>query len=74
MLKESDFSKSNKTEQFTDSTTNVVWETKEGNKLAVYKSKNGAYYVWRTSKKTGKLYKSYLPKDAQIKLGRKYEK
>lgn len=73
VLKESDFSKS-KTEVFTDSVTNVEWETKDGNKLKVYRSRSGAYYVWRTSKKTNKLYKYYLPKDAQVKLGRKYEK
>lgn len=56
-----------------DSTTNAKWI--DNNKTYnVFKSKSGAYYIWKTSKKTGKLYKRYLPKDAQIKLGRKYEK
>lgn len=39
----------------------------------VYKSKTGAYYVWKTSKKTNKKYRMYLPKEIQIKMGRKYE-
>lgn len=30
-------------------------------------------YVWKTSKKTNKKYRMYLPKEIQIKMGRKYE-
>lgn len=29
----------------------------------VYKSKRGSYYIERTSKKSGKEYKQYLPKE-----------
>lgn len=39
----------------------------------VYKSSKGAYYIWKKSKKTGKLYKYYIPKEIQIKMGRKYD-
>ena len=38
----------------------------------VYKSKSGAFYIWKMSKKTGKPYKYYLPKEIQIQLGRRY--
>ena len=38
----------------------------------VYKSKNGAFYIWKISKKTGKPYKMYLPKEIQIQMGRRY--
>ena len=38
----------------------------------VYKSKNGAFYIWKTSKKTGKPYKMYLPKEIQLQMGRRY--
>ncbi len=39
----------------------------------VYKSSKGAYYIWKKSKKTGKLYKYYIPKIIQIQMGRKYD-
>lgn len=38
----------------------------------IYKSKKGAFYIVRTSK-NGKQYRQYLPKELQIKLGRKYD-
>ena len=38
----------------------------------VYVYRNGAYYIWKISKRTNKPYKYYLPKDIQIKMGRKY--
>ena len=45
--------------------TKYTWEDKEGNKYPIYITKRGACYVIRTSKKTGKEYKYYLPKDIQ---------
>ena len=45
--------------------TKYTWEDKEGNKYPIYITKKGACYVLRTSKKTGKEYKYYLPKDIQ---------
>lgn len=45
--------------------TKYTWEDKEGNRYPIYISKKGACYVIRTSKKTGKEYKYYLPKDIQ---------
>lgn len=48
-----------------DTKTKYTWEDKEGNKYPIYITKKGACYVLRTSKKTGKEYKYYLPKDIQ---------
>ena len=45
--------------------TKYTWEDKEGNKYPIYVTKKGACYVLRVSKKTGKEYKYYLPKDIQ---------
>lgn len=48
-----------------DAQTKYTWEDKEGNKYPIYITKKGACYILRTSKKTGKEYKYYLPKDTQ---------
>ena len=55
-----------------DSTTTYTYKMSD-NIYKVYKSRIGAYYVWKTSKKTNKKYRMYLPKEIQIKMGRKYE-
>ena len=56
----------------TDSTTTDTY-TISSIKYPVFKSKSGAIYIWKTSKKTGKKYKYYLPKDIQIQMGRVYK-
>lgn len=48
-----------------DTKTKYTWEDKQGNKYPIFITKKGACYVLRTSKKTGKEYKYYLPKDVQ---------
>lgn len=48
-----------------DTKTKYTWEDKEGNKYPIYITKKGACYVLRVSKKTGREYKYYLPKDIQ---------
>lgn len=58
--------------QFTDTTTTYTYKTPDS-VYKVYKSKNGAFYIWKKSGKTGKLYKYYLPKDVQKQMGRKYD-
>lgn len=55
-----------------DSTTTYTYKMSD-NIYKVYKSRTGAYYVWKTSKKTNKKYRMYLPKEIQIKIGRKYQ-
>ena len=58
--------------EYTDSTTTDTYTIKNET-YNVYKSKSGAFYIWKTSKKTDKKYKYYLPKDIQIQMGRKYK-
>ena len=53
------------TSKASDTQTKDTWEDKEGNKYPRFITKKGACYVLRTSKKTGKGYKYYLPKDIQ---------
>lgn len=58
--------------EYTDTTTTHTYEIKDI-KYPVFKSKSGAFYIWKISKKTGKQYKYYLPKEIQEKMGRKYD-
>lgn len=53
------------TSKASDTQTKYTWEDKEGNKYPIFITKKGACYVLRTSKKTSKEYKYYLPKDIQ---------
>lgn len=48
-----------------DTKTQYTWVDKDGNVYPVFITKRGACYIFRTSKKTGKEYKQYLPKDIQ---------
>ena len=54
-----------------DTTTTYTYEISK-TVYKVYKSKSGAFYIWKTSKKTGKPYKMYLPKEIQLQMGRRY--
>lgn len=58
--------------KFTDTTTTYTYKCPEKT-YKVYVSKRGAYYIWKISKRTNRLYKYYLPKQIQINMGRKYE-
>ena len=59
-------------EVFTDTTTTFKYVASDNKQYNVFRSKNGAMYIWKLSKKSGKLYKMYLSKEIQIKMGRKY--
>lgn len=48
--------------------TGLYYQDKQGNQYLIYKSKNGKFYVIKTSKKTNKEYKYYLPKEVQETL------
>lgn len=61
-----------KTEQ-TEQKTTMTYTDLKGVRYDVYRTKNGALYIKRISKKTGKEYKYYLPKAVQEAMGRKYE-
>jgi hypothetical protein len=43
-----------------DKPTGNTYTTAKGEQFPVYVSKNGKYYVLRTSKETGNIYKQYL--------------
>ena len=50
-----------------DSTkTDYEYQDREGVKYTIYLSSKGKAYVWMKSKKTGKLYKRYLPKITEM--------
>lgn len=66
--REGDTFKVEQTAKANDTKTKYTWEDKEGNKYPIYVTKKGACYVLRTSKKTGKEYKYYLPKDVQATI------
>lgn len=51
-----------------DTQTKYTWEDKEGNKYPIFVTKKGACYIIRTSKKTGKEYRQYLPKEIQEQI------
>ena len=63
--REGDTFKVEQTAKASDTQTKYTWEDKEGNKYPIFITKKGACYIKRVSKKTGKEYKCYLPKDIQ---------
>lgn len=46
-----------------DIPTGYTWKDSKGNTYDIYISKRGACYIIKTSKKTGKNYRQYLPKE-----------
>jgi hypothetical protein len=58
-----------KTEQTSSASTGTqtkyTWQDKEGTEYPIFITKKGACYVNKVSKKTGKEYKYYLPKEIQ---------
>lgn len=59
-----------KVEQTTnnDKLTRFTYTDSKGNTYPVYVSSTGKFFVWKTSKKTGKEYKYYLPKEVQEQM------
>ncbi len=51
-----------------DVQTPYTWKDKEGKSYPIYITKKGACYIKRISKKTGKEYKYYLPKEIQAQI------
>lgn len=52
----------------TDVQTPYTWKDKDGKTYPIYITKKGACYVKRISKKTGKEYKYYLPKEIREQI------
>lgn len=48
--------------------TGYTWKDSKGNVYDIYISERGACYILRTSSKTGKVYKSYLPKEISTEI------
>ena len=63
--REGDTFKVEQTTKESDTETKYTWEDKDGNKYPIFITKKGACYIKRVSKKTGKEYKYYLPKNIQ---------
>lgn len=53
-----------------DEPTVYTYTDKNGKVYPIYKSSRGKYYIKKISKKTGKEYKQYLPREIQNKLCR----
>lgn len=53
--------------------TGLYYQDNKGNQYLIYKSKNNKFYVIKTSQKTGKEYKYYLPKDIQETIKKELE-
>jgi hypothetical protein len=52
--------------------TTYKWEDSKGQQYPIIINKsNGKCYTWRKSSKTGKLYKSYLPKELSKQVASK---
>ncbi|MEE3344785.1 MAG: hypothetical protein VZS44_11875 [Bacilli bacterium] len=59
--------------EWKDSITTFTYKTNKGEVCKVFVSRRGSYYYYTKNKK-GELRKYYIPKDIQIKMGRKYDK
>lgn len=61
------FSSNTKSKQAPELTP-YTWKDSKGNEYPIYISASGSCYVIKTSKKTGKEYKSYLPKEVSAAI------
>jgi hypothetical protein len=48
--------------------TEYIWKDSKGVEYPIYISKSGACFVLRISKKTGKEYRQYLPKEVSAQI------
>lgn len=62
------------TTSVSDTQTHYTWQDKEGNKYPVFITKKGACYILKVSKKSGKEYKYYLPKEVQEQIKKELKK
>lgn len=66
VVKEGNTFTQTKTEKVTEAKkTQFTYQDSKGNKYPIYISSRGSLYVIKVSKKTGKEYKYYLPKETQ---------
>lgn len=58
----------------TDVKTEYTWRDSKGEVHPIWITKSGACYILRVSKKTGKAYKSYLPKAVAEEIKKEMKK
>ena len=69
IVKEGNTFTQTKTEKVTEAKkTQFTYQDNKGNKYPIYVSSRGSLYVIKVSKKTGKEYKYYLPKEVQEEI------
>lgn len=54
--------------------TGYTWKDSKGKTYDIYMSSKGSCYIIRTSSKTGKEYKSYLPKEVSAEIVKELRK
>ena len=70
-----EFSSTTKTRSsFEGKKTGYTWKDSKGNVYDIYISERGSCYIIRTSSKTGKQYKSYLPKEVSAEIAKELKK
>ena len=62
------FIASSKSSKSSAQQTQYTWKDYKGNEYPIYISASGSCYVIKTSKKTGKEYKNYLPKEVSAEI------
>lgn len=69
VVKEGNTFTQTKTEKVTEAKkTQFTYQDNKRNKYPIYVSSRGSLYVIKVSKKTGKEYKYYLPKEVQEEI------
>jgi len=58
--------------QKVDKLTSFTYQDKDGTIYPVYINSKGKFYIKKISKKTGKEYRYYLPKEIQEQLNQLY--
>ena len=58
-------------EKSSDLMTPYTWRDSSGDVYPIYISKNNACYIIRVSKKTGKEYRDYLPKEVAADIAQR---
>ena len=54
--------------------TGYTWKDSKGKSYDIYMSSKGSCYIIRTSAKTGKEYRSYLPKEVSREIAKELGK
>ena len=58
------------TEKMADKNTGYTFKDRQGKVYAIYQNRKGGCYVVKRSKKTGKEYRQYLPKEISAEIAK----